>query len=555
MATNDLLVIVLIITTIITFSAYFIVKNNRKDRRISFLLKSHPELAKLLLDSEKVPPISMITMEQSSKILSLTDCEWEEWESLCKNVKILADKYPHALYDFISIFFSKFKDRVNYKKNITLFTPIPQKVKAAVISLYLEELRQIDADPESLWKTREEIILYAEKIQQKYPEGFKMYCDIYKIKSPKDSVVVNDKRYIAELQTIYEESKAYEGWEKKQEKFSSDFRHIIEDVCSQNGIYTYNVSFNKPTTKGTLVESQFKVWQGFRHSFSSYLVEEQDDKFKAKYDKILGFKRKTRYFYDRVYDQIFEIISQVNEKVSGEIYVILINQCKHNWTQMTYDFHYNHISEKIDESDIKRFNFSDLPLINDNGNIGGILILDFITSNEELMCNCKLIIEHFRKSVPVIGYYTLMKEYDVEELKKLAHKHEGYLCSEQKDIEFIKKCLLQIRKHSFFSYIAIPNTWIGEAGKAEETKALWLDRPEKYDFKTKDEVGCISGKYSIDGGQSYEEITIEGNRFDVNDTAKFTYILFKKMGVLSQFKKNGKRAVEYMNEQGLLAYH
>ena len=84
METSDLFAIVLIITAIIAVVVYFIAKNNGKNRRISSLLKSHPVLAKVLLDCEKVPPISMITEEQSTKVLSLSDSDWEEWEFLCK---------------------------------------------------------------------------------------------------------------------------------------------------------------------------------------------------------------------------------------------------------------------------------------------------------------------------------------------------------------------------------------------------------------------------------------------------------------------------------------
>jgi hypothetical protein len=115
--------------------------------------------------------------------------------------------------------------------------------------------------------------------------------------------------------------------------------------------------------------------------------------------------------------------------------------------------------------------------------------------------------------------------------------------------------LLQVKKHSFFSYIAIPNTWIGEAGQAEQTKRTWLENPTMYDFKTKKEKGCISGEYSIDGGMNYEDISIEGDGFDVDDMAKFTYLLFKKMGVLARFKKEGHNAIEYMNEHDILTYH
>ena len=555
MATSDIIAIFLIIAVIFAVVGYFIIKSNGKNKRVGSLLKEHPALVLILLNCEKLPPPSSITLEQTAKILSLSDSEWEEWELLCKRVRSLAEKYPHTMYDFINLFFPKYKDRVNYKKEIKLFTPIPQKAKVAVASLYLEELRQIDADSENVWKERDELRLYAGRIRQKYPEGYKTYCLVHNDKSPIDSIVVNDKKHIAELQKLYDDSKGYEGWENKQEEFSSDYWQILKDVRSQDGRYTYNVSFNKPTRKGMLVESKFKVWQGFCESFSSFLIDKQDENYKANFDKISAFEKRTRYFYDRVYDQIFEIISKFEEKVSGDLYVILINECKRNWPESTYDYHYSHIREKIDESDIKRFNFSDLPLVNDNGNIGGIFVLDFITSNEELMSNCKLIIEHFRKSVPLIGYYSLIKEYDEEELKELAKKHDGFLNSEENDIEFIKNSLLQIRKHPFFSYIAIPNTWIGEAGHSKETKDLWLDNPTEYNFKTKDDAGFISGEYSIDGGMSYEDISIEGNGFDVDETAKFTYILFKNMGVLSQFKKNGHKAIQYMNEHNILAYH
>jgi hypothetical protein len=196
-----------------------------------------------------------------------------------------------------------------------------------------------------------------------------------------------------------------------------------------------------------------------------------------------------------------------------------------------------------------------LPSVTDNGNIGGVFVLDFITSNEELISNCKFIIEHFNKSVPLIGYYSMIKEYDEEELLSLAKGNERFLNSEENDIEFIKKCLLQVRKHSYFSYLAIPNTWIGEASHAELTKRKWLDNPAQYDFKTTDKEGCISGKYSIDGGKNYKDIFVVGDKFDIDDIAQFTYILLKEMGVLPQFKENGHKAIEYMNTEECLAHH
>lgn len=558
MTTIDLITIVfnfVAIVAITAFFVYFIVKNNRRSRRISSLLKSHPMSVMALLDCDNFPQAYLITREQARKILSLSDSDWNEWESLRQSVISLAEKFPHTLYDFINSSFPTYKDRANYKNRVNLFTPITQRVMVAVASLYLDELRQIDADPDSVWLERDKLRTYAGKIRQKYPEGFRTYCDIHKVKSPKDSVVVRDKKHIAELQKLYDESIAYDGWEKKQEEFSTEFSKILKDIRSQDGRYDYDVSFNKPSRMGTLIESKFKIWQGFCESFSSFLLERQEDVFKARYDKISEFEICSRHFIDRVYDQIFEIILKFGEKVEGDLNVILIDRCNRNWSKRTYDYHYRRIREKIGNSDIMCFNYSDLPNVNDNGNVGGIFILDFITSNEELKNNCRLIAEHFNKSAPLLGYYSLIKEFEEKELLNLAEKHEGYLRSEKNDIEFIKDCLLRVKKHSFYSYIAIPNTWIGEAANAKVTKRLWLENPNMYEFKIKKEAGHISGEFSIDGGFSFEDISIEGDSCNVDDTAKFTYLLFKKMGVFSLFKKEGRKAIDFMNEHDILTYH
>ena len=451
--------------------------------------------------------------------------------------------------------FTDYIHRYHYRKALKLFAPIPQKVKAIVASLLLEELRKIDSDSENVWKEREELRLRAKKIKEEYPDGYKTYCLIHNNDSPSDSIISCNKKQIAELQELFENSKAYEGCENRQNEFSSKFWQIINDVRPSDGRYSYNISFHKPTSTGSRIESQFKVWQGFCKAFSSHLLEEQEDNFKAQFESISGFESSTRYFYDHVYDQIFDIISKFQENIDGYLYVIFIDGCKRNWSKITYDFHYSYIRDIIDDSDIERMNFSEIPKKTDEGKIGGIFILDLITSNDELKTNCKLLIEHFNKSVPLIGYYSLIKEYDKIELRELAKIHNGYLCSEKKGIEFIKDCILQVNKHSFYSYLAIPNTWIGEAAHAIVVKNIWLDNPTKYYFKTTDIEGHISGLYSVNGGTSYEKISIDGDKSNIDDTAKFTYYLFQKMGLLSQFKKNSDNIIKYMNEECLLSEH
>lgn len=554
MGIKDIIAIVIVIVVCFATITYFFTKKRKKNKRVRSLLESYPDFVLVLLDEEKLPSSTAISKEQANKILSLSDCDWEEWKSLSVRCQNLANKYPKTLYDFINKYFPKYKERISYKKNKARYTPVP-KIELAVTSLLLDELRKIDADSESVWHQRDNQRQLADKIRQKFPEGYKTFFSIQKSSNPQYSEIVYAKRQIAELQKLYEKSKGYEGWEKKQEDFCQTFWHILNDVRPQDGKYTYKVTFNKPLCNGSFTESKFKVWQGFCECFSSALLDKQTDNFKVNYNNISSFKKCNRHFINQVYDNIFDIIERFDTKVEGDLFVIFIDKSKRDWSTNTYDYHYKYIREIIDNSDIYRFDFSDVPFVNDDGNIGGVFVLDFVTSNEELMSNCKLIIEHFNRSVPVIGYYSMMKEYDEEELLKLAKEHDGYLNSEENDIAFVKKSLLQVRKHSYFSYLAIPNTWIGDASHAELTKRKWLDNPAQYVFKTTDKEGCISGKYSIDGGKSYKDIFVVGDKFDIDDIAQFTYILLKEMGVLPQFKENGHKAIEYMNTEECLAHH
>jgi hypothetical protein len=559
MGNSDIFAVVLIGSVVLAALIYFIIKSNGKNNRVISLLQNHSSQIKILLNREKDPAISALSEDDIKIMLSFSDSDWQDWDELLKRVSALANQFPYSVYEFINEYIPSVKDRNFYKKYFTVNMTIYQKVNIAIASMILDELRIIDADSEETWKQRDNLRQLANIIQHKYSEGYKTYCEIHRLKRTQNHIVVKDKNHIAELQKLYDECKGYIGWEKKQEEFSTTYLKILKDVRSQDGRYPYNVPFNKPNRRGLLEESKFILWQGFCEHFSSFLLDRQTNDFKINFSRISEYGRKSRYFYDRVYDDIFDIINKFDEAVTGSLYVIFIDRCKHNWSKETYDYHYSHLRELLSETDIHYFNFSELPLLNDNGQIGGIFVFDFITSNDELMNNCKLIVEHIKKSVPLIGYYSMIKEYDEEELLELAENNERYLLpkkevyDENEYIEYLRSCILQVKKAARFSFLAIPNVWIGSAVGAENTKKTWLNNPDSLRFRTKRKKGMISGEYSIDGGANYEEISIEGDVNDIDDIAHFTYRLFQTMGVLSQFKENGQKAIEYMNMRGFLS--
>lgn len=428
-----------IVAVVLITIVVFVIIRNKKNSRVRSLLKSHPYKIRTLLDRDKALKLSDLSTEDRRIIASISDDEWKEWTFHISELKKVAQKYPETLLDFIVKNFPSLKERKGYKKEIALFMPILKKADLAIDHLLLNELRTLDADSEETWKKHDDIRREAIKVKLKYPEGFKTYCEINKSNQPEEINIVHDRPQIAELQKLFMVSKAYDGWEERQENFSSKLWKIYEEERPNDGRYYYYPTFSKPRRKGDLTESKFKIWQGFAKSFSSHLLRRQTDSFRTRYEHIAKFSKKNRYFYDSVYDALLKVALKFKEAIEGDLCIVLIDRCKLKWSKETYDYHYKRIREITVSPEITCLNFSELYKYDDSGNIGGIFIIDFITSNDELLNNCRQIIEFFNKSVPLLGYYSLLKEYDEDELKELAEKHEGYLLKEnllvEQDIE------------------------------------------------------------------------------------------------------------------------
>ncbi len=189
---------------------------------------------------------------------------------------------------------------------------------------------------------------------------------------------------------------------------------------------------------------------------------------------------------------------------------------------------------------------------------------DTIANIEELQNNNQLLQEQ-NDSIKVFAIELQRQKDSVENRLAFVTKTKDSLEKEisssrdifnNDDVAFIKSLFLKVNRHSFYSYLAITNTLIGEAGGSLSTKEKWLTNPRKYYFKIiKSKDGVISGQYSFDGGESYSDLSIKGNPRDINDVSRYTYLLFNKMGVLKEFEAKGRDAVEYINERRFLADH
>jgi hypothetical protein len=121
---------------------------------------------------------------------------------------------------------------------------------------------------------------------------------------------------------------------------------------------------------------------------------------------------------------------------------------------------------------------------------------------------------------------------------------------------FIKQQYERVIKHPFFSYMAITNSLIGEAQGASDIMPVWLTNHSTYKFRTKKNgSNKIAGSYSIDGGKSYTDLIMTGDSASFDDQVSYATLLFYRMGVIDQFLKNGRKAIDALNIGEYIRYH
>lgn len=569
---TNIIVLCVFATAAIAIVAVLLLRYLKKQAYLRTVLKKHPKIICALLNLSNTPSLASLSGEQKEVIRSFPIKDWDLWERLKIHANKTAKAYPNSFADFIDENMKRVRDRKAYT-NVKLFSRQELKNERVIDGLTLEELHLIEAESASAWQRRDEIRKAAFSIRSTCPAGVETYGIIHKNKRPSNEEIVRNRKNIEELQRTFELSKGFDGWEKKQDSFCNQYWNFIKEIRPNDGRYTYQVEFQKSDRFGQLHKSKYKIWQGFAESFSTHLQERQTDKYKENLKKVKQFAIKNRYFYDHVYENLVFIAQKVEDEY-GNTLVILVNQCKLHWSKDIYAYHYEHLIKKLNENEFEWLFFSNLGDNTDNGDYKAVVVIDFITSNDELKANAQLIMEHFPVSPPMIGYYSLVKEYDEDELLKI----EDYLKPEEPeedledeffweeidedelhkddDIRLIREQFKRVNKHPFFSYVAITNTLIGEAGNAEKTKAVWLEFPNTYDFKLTDtKHGKIVGEYSFDGGKSHFTLSIDRTDSEFDDVVNYTYELFHRMGVLSAFRKKGGDAISFMNKIGSLAHH
>lgn len=560
-------IIAIIVVVAFCVATAIIVRVNSPKRKLLKYIKSKCLLqAAVLLDKDDVSANYTFSPEEIASLQKLQLEEWKHWHSQVETAKVIAKSYPTVFIDFIHELFPKVSRRKSVIKQQS--NRRYNKVEVLIEGLKSEELSLVIAETEESWKERIATKAKVDSIKNSNKEGYDTYCEIKKTKQPTAIDILRDSKEIEELQKVYNQSTIYKDWENRQKDFSTKYYEICKEHRECDGRFTYQVKFSYNDRYGKRIESDFKVWQGFVGSYSYECEDLQPSHMISTRNNLPEWKSKDRYYYNKVYDGIFQVIEKLSNMHNSKPLVVFVFSSRYEWDKDTYNYHYKYLRNQLQLNDYETIDMELITNVSKEKEYESVIIIDLITHNDDLKNNCKLLAEYFTKKQPNIAYYSLLKEYSKEEVKRFYKKKvaEKKVVIEpapvpppdtkDENIEFIKSQFQRVNKHSFFSYIAITNTLIGEAGNAEQVKAEWLDIPSKYHITTDDcNNSQIGVHYSTDGKVTYTEYHVKGNSFSLDDVVEYTYNLFKLMGVLSQFRSKGSRAIDYMNDKGLLSHH
>lgn len=559
---NAILIISLIIGTIILF--IFVIKISKRSRYISNVISKYPIQVSTLCGTN----VEYLDSHVKNKIRSFPLDDWIDWTNKIEILISYSKIYPEVMSDYILYYFPYVKD-VPHHKNFKLFDPAVTRCKILIECLYYNDILKLCQITREEWLSRKETKSQADAIILSNPDAIKELRK--KDSSLMDEDIIKHRKRIEQIQKRYNIASAFNTWIPTQKTFNSLVRNLRDEYAKNCGCYTYEIEFQKPLPSGKTSIDKVSVWQVFANSISPYLKEYHSTLSFSMQDNIPEFKSRTRYYNDFVYDRIIPYIRAISSDKS--IVVVFNSSTSYQWSMDTYNYHYRYLKSILDNENIPYANMGDILSCVKDFSYDIILVFDFITVNTDLIFTSKLLIESFTIKTPNFVWYSMIKEYDENEMKSLCEnvikeaekkKEEEerkareeienltILNSKEKTVSYIEKLLKRVNKSSRFTIFAVTNTLIGSAANSAQIKKMWMSEPSRIMVTSSSDVirkrnGYITVKYSEDFGSSWTTFELEGLYEEANYVAKFTYELFAKLDLLVEFIKHGEKAIDFIN--------
>lgn len=322
--------------------------------------------------------------------------------------------------------YKKFVDEYNikkdYKGNISELSEL-QKISCREDAVWEEEEKKLIEEKEirdrkfklkcDEWKKR------AERIKGDYPDAFAMWKENVVKKWPlplvTDSAICDDENVIKTL----DHQIKYNNWQKEQFAFAKQCRDLRDELLDSYGCYTYNIQFD-----GFDKSRKYKIWQFFANSFC--LEEGLDLPPYHIYKNSKLVKEHKVYLPSEQADAIAAYINRLNNEEKTNVYFC---PTKDGWDPILYHTLYTNIITSFDNS-VDFLDMSNLPLVTMKAEQSDIdkwisslkrriIIIDLVTDYNQLMANCKDVIEKTKEKRPLISFISIQKGLSREEITEI----------------------------------------------------------------------------------------------------------------------------------------
>lgn len=339
---------------------------------------------------------------------------WIDWAKKIDELTTLSNSYSEVMAEYILYYFPHIKNAPHYKDVGNRFGPA-LRCKILIKCLQYDDILKLAQITCEEWSKRKETKSKADAIILANPDAINellinnptlMHEDIVKL-----------RKRIERIQTRYNVASSFDSWLPTQNNFNSLVSDIRNKCAKYCGYRTYHIKFQKPLSSGKTSTEEVRVRQVFPFCFSPYFVEYHSSLPFSWEDNILEFKARRIHYIESVYDRIIPYISALSTGKS--ILVVFNNNTSYKWALETYSYHYRYFKSVLNSNDISYIDMDNLHTIIDNFEYDIVIIFDFITVNTDLIYASKMFIESFSERIPNFMWYTMLKEYDEDEMKTL----------------------------------------------------------------------------------------------------------------------------------------
>ena len=207
----------------------------------------------------------------------------------------------------------------------------------------------------------------------------------------------------------------YLDWALRQKSYSDKLKSAKPVILSHWGDYSYNVSIPGRDSAGRKRIFRFQIENLFCESFSTAQGLEYDfyPRPKENSTKVAELYAGRRHYVSCVFDKIAAYILSMPDRPV----VFIADQPVADWKNLV-DFHFAYFLDVLDDLGVKCLDWSDLSEL-DSLQSNNIVIVELVSNNDRLIFNCEQVLKASATSMPVLTYFSLLKEYDRSEMSDL----------------------------------------------------------------------------------------------------------------------------------------